>query len=134
MKIDVVSTAFERFNTRDFTGALELFHPDAEHADLLVPGDVHRGRAAILRLWTNRFADAGARAVIYDIRDVAGVIVVIVRYQAFTPEGAAVGSPMVAVHRFVFRGDLIARVEARVMEPLSEDALSLFLAAGAGLP
>lgn len=133
MKIDVVSTAFERFNARDFAGAVELFHPDAEHADLLIPGEVHRGRAAVLRLWANRFADGGVRAVIYDISDVAGVIVVIVRYQAYTPDGAAVGSPMVAVHRFVFSGDLIARVEARVMEPLSEDALSLFLPAGAEL-
>lgn len=131
MKIDVVTTAFERFNARDFAGALELFQPDMEYADLLIPGEVHRGRAAVLRLWANRFADGGARAVIYDVSDVAGVIVVIVRYQAYTPDGAAVGSPMVAAHRFVFSGELIARVEARVMEPFSEDAMNLFLATGA---
>jgi len=127
MKIDVVATAFERFNARDFAGALELFHPDAEHADLLVPGQVHRGRAAILRLWTRRFADGNARAVVYDMSDVAGVIVAIVRYQTYIPDGAPVGSPMVAVHRFVFDRDLIVRVEATVMEPLSEDALAIFL-------
>jgi hypothetical protein len=30
MKIDVVATAFERFNARDFAGNLELYHPEVE--------------------------------------------------------------------------------------------------------
>ena len=127
MKIDVVATAFERFNARDFAGTLDLFHPDAEHADPLVLGTFHRGRAAILRHWTQRFADGNAKAVVYDMHDVAGVIVAIVRYQAYLPGGVPVGSPMIAVHRFVFEKDLIVRVEATVMEPLSEDALAIFL-------
>ena len=126
MKIDIVATAFERFNARDFAGALELYDPDVELADLLFPGVVHRGRAAILRMWARRFADGGAQAVVYDIRDVAGVIMAIVRYQVYLPDGTPLGSPMIAAQRFVFRGDLVVRVEATVMEPLSEDTLRVF--------
>ena len=126
-KIDAVTTAFERFNERDFAGALELFHPDVVHADLLVPGQTHRGRAEVLRLWSQRFADGSARAVLYETREIAAIVLAIVRYQAYTSTGSAVGSPMIVAHRFAFDGDLIVRVDATILEEMSEDAVSLFL-------
>jgi len=62
-----VRVAYERFNNKDFAGVVELFHPDAEHADLLRHGVMHRGREAILPLWTRRFAEASAHALIYEL-------------------------------------------------------------------
>ena len=122
-----VRIAYERFNNKDFAGVLDLFHPDAEHADLLREGVTHRGRDAILRLWTDRFAEASAPARIYEMFDVASGVVAVVRYEAIGRDGASCGLPMIAVHSFVFREGRIVRLEATVVSALSDEAKALFL-------
>ena len=124
---DTVRLAFERFNRKDFAGALEVFHSDAQHADLLREGVFHRGRPAILKLWTERFAEASAHALIEKMSTQGNVVVAFVRYQAYEPDGAPYGSPMLAVHRFVFRDDRIARVDATVLNALADDTKAMFL-------
>ena len=126
-RMETISTAYERFNNRDFAGVLDLFEPDAEHCDLLREGAVHRGRAAILKLWTERFAEASVQALVYDIFEIGDTVVAVVRYQAHDPDGTPCGSPMVAVHRFIFTEARIARLEVTVIDPLSDDARALFL-------
>jgi ketosteroid isomerase-like protein len=124
---ETVRLAYERFNNKDFEGVLDLFHPDAEHADVLREGVTHRGRDAILCLWTERFAEASAPARIYEMFDVASGVVAVVRYAAIGRDGALCGSPMIAVHRSVFREDRIARLEVTVVSALSDEAKALFL-------
>jgi len=125
--IETVNAAYERFNNKDFPGVLDLFHPDAEHSDLLREGTTHRGRDAILRLWSERFAEASAHARIYEMFDLGNLIVAVVRYQVHDPQGVPFGSPMIAVHRFVFREDRIARLEVTVVDALSDDTKALLL-------
>lgn len=124
---DTVRTAYERFNAGDFAGVVALFAPDAEHHDLLREGTVHRGREAILRLWTDRFAESSAQAQIYDVVEAGNTVVAVVRYQAHESDGTPLGSPMIAVHRFVFGEEGIVRLEVTVVDRLSDDALALFL-------
>jgi ketosteroid isomerase-like protein len=124
---DTVRAAFERFNTKDFDGALDLFHPDAELADLLREGVTHRGRDVIRELWTERFAQASAHALIYELFAQGTSVAAVVRYQAYGPDGAPCGSPMVVFHRFAFDEDRIVRVQATIVEALADDAKALFL-------
>ena len=124
---DIVRTAYERFNAKDFAGVVDLFSPDAEHHDLLREGTVHRGREAIMQLWTERFAESTAQAQVYDVVETGNTVVAVVRYQAHESDGTPLGSPMIAVHRFVFSDERIVRLEVTVVDRLSDDARALFL-------
>lgn len=124
---DIVRSAYERFNAKDFAGALEFFHPGAEHADLLRIGVIVKGKEAILQLWTERFAEAGVSAILGDMLEIGDSVVVAVCYQPYTPSGATAGSSMIVAHRFVLQGNRIARIEATVLEDLPENARALFL-------
>ena len=122
-----VRTAFDRFNEKDFAGVLELFHLDADHADLLRPGVVHHGRDAILQLWTERFGAASVRALVAEVLEMDHAVVAVVCYQPYDAGGSPVGSSMIAVQHFIFRDDHIARIESTVIEDVSDLAKALFL-------
>ena len=123
---DVVRTANERFNDRDFEGVVALFHPDVEWADVLQEGVTIHGPSAILELWTERFSDAGIRMLLGDVFDVGEVVTAVACYLAYAPSGASVGEPLVVAHRFTFRDGLLARAEANVLDEVPSEIKELF--------
>lgn len=123
---EVVRTAYQRFNERDFEGVVELFHPDIEWADVLQEGVTIRGPLAILQLWTERFSEAGIRTIIGDVIEVREAVTVVVCYLAYAPNGGPVGGPLVVAHRFTFRDGLLARSEANVLDEVPAEMKELF--------
>ena len=126
-RTDVIRLVYERFNEKDFEGVLTYCHEDVEHADLLVEGVIVSGKEAILRLWTERFAESSASALPADMFEQGETVVAPVCYQVYDPSGSISGSPMIVVHRFTFRGDRISRIEATVLDDLPEDTKALLL-------
>ena len=123
---EVVRTASERFNEKDFKGVVALFHPDVEWADVLQEGVTIRGPAAILKLWTERFSDADIRMLLGDVVEVAGTATAVACYLAYESGGAPVGSPLVVAHRFSFRDGLLARADANVLDEVPSEMKELF--------
>ena len=123
---DVVRTANQRFNDRDFEGVVALFHPDVEWADVLQEGAKVYGSAAVLELWTERFSDAGIRMLLGDVFEVGASVTAVACYLAYAPNGVSVGEPLVVAHRFTFRDGLLARAEANVLDEVPREIKDLF--------
>lgn len=123
---EVVRTANERFNERDFEGVTALFHPDVEWADVLEEGVTVRGAPAVLELWNERFSDAGIRMFLADVFEVGEIVTAVACYLAYAPSGASVGEPLVVAHRFTFRDGLVARAEANVLAEVPPEIKRLF--------
>ena len=123
---EVVRTAYERFNERDFEGVVALFDPDVEWTDVLREGVTICGAPAVLQLWTERFSGAGIRTLLGDVIEVGENVTAVVCYLAYAPNGTPVGAPLVVAHRFTFRDDLLARAEANVLDEVPAEIKELF--------
>lgn len=123
---DIVRTAYERFNDKDFDAVLVWFGPDAELWDTLKPGAVIRGRDAIRELWTARFDSAAAHFVVDELLEMGDVVLASVHFQAYTQNGASFGRQVHALYRFTFRDDLVVSLEARPLDEVPDSTRALF--------
>ena len=89
--VQIVRTAYERFNEKDFDAALQHFDPAVELVDTLQPGVVVSGRDAVRRLWLTRFGHAGAHFMVDEIAEVDDAVLAAVRFQSYTEQGASFG-------------------------------------------
>ena len=124
-RIETVRTAYERFSKKDFIGVLDLCHPDVEHADVLRPGEVHRGRDAILQLWAERFATVSLCVSVAEILETDNGAIAIVSLQLLDAKGSSIGPPKVLIQRIIFRNDEIWRLEATVVRDPPDAARAL---------
>ena len=123
---DVIRTAYERFNEKDFEGVVALFDPDVEWSDILRDGVTVQGTEALLQLWRERFSDTGARALLGDVLEVGEAVTAVVCYQLYGSPGIAPADPVVVTHRFTFRGGRVVRGEANVLDGVPDEVKALF--------
>jgi ketosteroid isomerase-like protein len=131
---DIVRTAYQRFNDRDFEGVLDLCDPQIEFRDLLSDDGTAFGREAVRRRWRERFSDASASVTIGNLAEVGDAVIASVCYQAYTPAGVPIGPPFLAADRFSFRGNRILRVDATKLTNVPDEVAALFEAASPSVP
>jgi hypothetical protein len=125
-RIGIVREAFERFNDRDFEGALRAFDADVQVSDLLRTDEVMQGHDAVLQQWKSRFDEAHAEALVADVVEVGDTVHAAVCFQVYDQLGAAFGSPFMVASRFTFAEDRIVRLEQRAFNEVPDDVKSLF--------
>jgi ketosteroid isomerase-like protein len=125
-RVQIVRTAYERFNEKDFDAALEHFDSDVELMDTLQPGVVVMGRDAVRRLWMTRFGHAEAHFMIDELLELDDAVVALVRFQSYTRSGASFGHEVSAMYRFTFRDDLVVRLESRTLDEVPDSVRMLF--------
>ena len=124
--VDIVRRAYERFNEKDFDGALDRFDEGIELSDTLQPGRVVAGREAVREMWLTRFGQAAAHFLVDELVEIDDAVLASVRFQSYTEHGASFGHEVGAVYRFIFRDDLVVRLEVRTIGEVPATVRSLF--------
>ena len=125
---DVVRTAYQRFNEKDFDGVLDLCDPDIELRDLLNKGGRAYGRAAVRERFAERFSAATVRVTITDLMEAGNTVIAVVCCQIYDSAGNRVGPAVVVTDHFRFRDDRILQVETTQFEELPEEVRTVLLA------
>jgi SnoaL-like protein len=124
---DIIRTAYECINQRDFAGAADLFTADGELSVVLLEGVEVHGREAILQHWNELFANANVRTLLGDMLDVGDTLTVVVCYRVYERNtGEPIGEPLIATQRFSFEGDKIARMDTTVLDEVPEELQEFF--------
>ena len=123
-KIAVVQASMECFNSQDVNGVLDLCTPDVEFPDV-VNESVLRGRDAVAASFRRQFEALDYVVTPAQIVEVGDDVVVVALHHVFTPDGTSLGPGFTAVHRYAFRGDLIARVEWNGLDDYPEPVRAL---------
>jgi len=127
-KMDIVRAAYQRFNEKDFDGALDLCDPDIEFRDLLTRDGRAYGRAAVRERFAERFSAATVHVTVADVLEVGSTVVAVVCCQVYDSAGIAVGPQVIVTDNFSFRGDRILRVETTQFEEVPEEVRKVLLA------
>jgi len=127
-RIDVVRTAYQRFNEQDFEGALDLCDADIEFRDLLTRDGRAYGREAVRQRFAERFSAATVHVTVADVLEVGSTVIAVACCQVYDPEGEPVGPQVIVTDNFSFRGDRIARVETTQFEEVPEEVRKVLLA------
>jgi len=110
-RIAILQMAYELFDRRDVDSLLALMTPDIEWPNLL-DDSLLQGRREVRSYWEALWSVAKPRLVPKDFVEEGDHVVVAAEIEVFDPEGRSLGPPSVGIHRFTFRGDLVARFEA----------------------
>jgi hypothetical protein len=122
----LVRQAFDRFNNKDFAGAVRFLDPDASVSDLLRLGKVMLGRDAVLLQWTRRFDEARAEAFVADVVGAGETAFAAVCLQAFTADDTVFGPAIIVASRFTFDEDRITGLRHTPFDEVPDDVKALF--------
>lgn len=131
-RADVVRTAYERFNEKDFDGVLDLCDPEIELRDLLDKNGRAHGRTAVRQRFAERFSDATVHVTIGNLMEVGDTVIAAVCCQVFDSSGDPVGPYIVVTDHFTFRGDRIVGVETTQFEEAPHEVRAVLMAGTAG--
>jgi hypothetical protein len=128
-RFDVVVAAYERFNQKDFRGAVAFLHDDAQVDDALLPDTNVVGKDAVERMWRARFGGPATVKVLPGTMYESGhIVVTLVSCHAYAANGTRLGGPAEFLHRLHFREDRISRIEVRAFDTIPGGLRDLFLA------
>ncbi len=118
-RIAVVRAAYDCFNRRDIAGVLNLCHPDIELPDVLANSTLY-GKVAIEQNWHQQLELVEHSVFPAEFVDMGDTIVVVARHEMYDRDGSPLGPGVMAVHRFTFRDDRIARMEYSGLDDVPE--------------
>lgn len=121
-RVAMVRRAYERVNSGDIPGMLELLDPEVEYPDVVHNRQL-RGRDAVARHWEHLLAVADHAALPSEIIEVGDAVVVATYHQAYEHDGPALGPGVPAMQRITFRDDLIFKVEFTALEEIPPQVL-----------
>lgn len=87
-RVAAVRASYECFNNRDIDGVLDLCVTDVEFPDVV-----------------------NDSVVLAEVVEMGDYVIVVAHHQVSDRNGGPLGSGITAVHRYSFKGDLIARME-----------------------
>jgi len=128
---EVVRTAYQLFNEKNFEAVLDLCDPDIELRDLLNKGGRAHGRAAVRQRFAERFSDATVRVTVTDLMEAGNTVIAVVCCQVYDSAGDRVGPSVVVTDHFRFLGDRIVQVDTTQFEELPEEVRTVLLAPSA---
>ena len=117
----LVRQLYERFNSADIAGVVELLDPAVEMPDV-INGTTLRGREAVQSYWEREFELVEPSIMVRDVVEVGNAILVVVYQETYDREGGEpLGPGVAAVHRVMFRGDRIASVDYTGLDEVPEE-------------
>ena len=122
---DIVRSAYQRLNDKDFDGALDLCDPAVEFRDLLNKGDRAYGREAVRQRLADRLSDINVHVTVGDVVELGDTVIAAACCRVYDSAGHPVGPYVLVTDHFTFHGDRIIRVDTTEFEEMPDEVRGL---------
>ena len=124
-RVALVRRAVESFVRADFESVLAVLDANVEWPDFRGEG-VLRGRGAVRRYWQEIFERSRPSVLLGHAFALGADVMAVAYVQLYDLEGHPIGEPSAQTQRFIFNGDLVARMETSRLDVIPDEIMDIF--------